>query len=340
MKHSEDRLISKIASVARALRRTNPGLRLGIGDDAALLKPRSGHEIVLTCDWFLEGSHFLRGLYPPDSIGWKCLARALSDIAAMGGRPTCFLLSIALPDDLTGRWLSEFLSGLRKASLAFDCPLAGGDTTRKREVAISITVVGEVRSGRALLRSGARPGDLIFVSGYLGLAEMGLREQRRKRSVGRPTNPALEKHLYPEPRLRLGQWLADAKLATASMDLSDGLSTDLARLCAASGVGARIEAGKLPLLSKKKRQPRRRNRQNPSPIPIAELLDAALNGGEDYELLFTVLPHLTTRIPSSFHGTLLTCIGQVTRDSHVILQTAHGDKPLHPAGWDPFRRKT
>src|ERR1051326_705535 len=161
MKTSEDRLIEQIARLAKGAGQR--GVLLEMGDDAALIEPKSGYQIILTCDWFLEGTHFLRRKHPPDSVGWKCLARALSDVAAMGGQPRCFLLSLAIPDALTGGWLAEFLEGLRRAAPAFPPPLAGGDTTGKGEVGISITVVGEVRAGRALRRNGAEPGDLIFV---------------------------------------------------------------------------------------------------------------------------------------------------------------------------------
>jgi thiamine-monophosphate kinase len=299
-------------------------LAVAFGDDAALWFPARGREIILTCDWFLEDSHFLRNKHAPDAIGWKCLARAVSDIAAMGGKPRCFLLSLALPTSLTGKWLSFFLRGLRRASGRLGCELAGGDTTRHEKVLISITVIGEVRRGCAILRSGARPGDLVFVSGTLGEAELGLRELRRKRGMATARNATLRKHLYPQPRLALGQWLAENRLATAMMDLSDGLSTDLARLCAASGAGARIYAHSLPM------------------TPLAKARDAlelALHGGDDYELLFTVGARNAARLPRSFHGLRLTRIGEIARERKILLQTEEDkDKPLHPGGWDPFRK--
>src|SRR6266849_4577427 len=238
------RILKRMADSTKNL--SGRAVHLGIGDDAALLRPKRGHELILTCDWFLEGTHFRRDKHPPDAVGWKSLARALSDVAAMGGVPRCFLLSLAMPESHTGRWLDAFLGGLRRASRKFACTLAGGDTTRRREILISVTAVGEILSTRAVLRSGARAGDIIYVTGRLGEAEMGLRILRSSRSPVRPSNPFLKKHLYPDPRLAVGQWLAEKRLATSMMDLSDGLSTDLPRLCAASGVGARLESARLP----------------------------------------------------------------------------------------------
>jgi thiamine-monophosphate kinase len=298
-------------------------LLLSLGDDAALWRPTAGQETVLTCDWFLEGTHFLRGKHPADAVGWKCLARAVSDIAAMGGKPQCFLLSLALPPSLTGRWLKEFLRGLRRASRALGCELAGGDTTRRDEVLISVTVVGEVRRGRAILRSGARPGDLLFVSGTLGEADLGLRQLRRMRSVSKPTNAALRRHLYPHPRLELGQWLAEKRVASAMMDVSDGLSTDLARLCEASGVGARVDADSLPVTALTR---------------IGDARVLALHGGDDYELLFAVRRRNVARLPRRVHGLRLTQIGEITRERKILVTTEAGKvTALVSGGWDPFR---
>jgi len=326
----EDRLTQKFAKLTKPGRDAQ-NLPLGIGDDAALWKPKSGRQVILTCDWFLEGTHFLPGKHSPDSVGWKCLARALSDVAAMGGTPGCFLLSLALPASLTGRWLDQFLAGLRRAARHFACPLAGGDTTRRDQVLISIAIGGEIRSGQAVLRSGARPGDVLFVSGILGQAELGLRFLRQSGKPTRANQPCLKKHLYPEPRLALGRWLAEKRLASAMMDLSDGLSTDLPRLCQASAVGARVDAGTIPqfkLLSH--RAPRIGSKMNS--------LDLALHGGEDYELLFTVPQRQAKRIPASFAGLPITRIGEITRNPAVILRETNGrEKPLRNRGWDPFR---
>jgi thiamine-monophosphate kinase len=328
---NEDVIVRKIAhsfppSRSPAVRQFLP---LGIGDDAALFRPNPGHETILTCDWFLEGTHFFRDKHPPDSVGWKCLARAVSDIAAMGGAPRCFLLSLALPETDTGRWLDLFLGGLRRASRKFQCALAGGDTTRRNEILINVAVVGEVRSGRALLRSTARPGDFLYVSGRLGEAELGLQIVRRGQGAASKNNLLIRKHLYPEPRLALGQWLVKKGLATALMDLSDGLSSDLSRLCAASAVGARIEKAKIPRIP----APRATAKHGCDPMHLA------LHGGDDYELLFAVPSSKAKLIPETFRGLRLTAIGRITREQQLMLLEENGRaRQLLPYGWDPFRK--
>ncbi len=328
MNSAEGRLVQKIAAAMKPMG-LQGSLRLGLGDDAALWSPRPGYETVLTCDWFLEGSHFLSGKHPPDSVGWKCLARAVSDIAAMGGQPRCFLLSLALPRTHTRRWLDRFLAGLRRAARHFGCQLAGGDTTQRDEILINIAVIGEVLAGKAILRSGAKPSDLIFVTGRLGEADFGLRSLRRGRTPSGPANLSIKKHLYPEPRLALGQWLAKKRFATAMMDLSDGLSTDLPRLCAASRVGACIDARKIPSVGP----------AEGSVLNEANRLALALNGGDDYELLFTVHPSQARRIPRVLQEIPLTSIGEITRDREIhLLQAGGRKKTLIPGGWDPFRR--
>jgi thiamine-monophosphate kinase len=326
----EDDLIQRIARAFGRSVALGFGMRRGIGDDAALWRASPGTETVLTCDWFLEGTHFLRGKHPADSVGWKGLARAVSDVAAMGGAPKCFLLSLTLPQALTGQWLDEFLRGLRRASQKFACQLAGGDTTRRAQVLISITVLGEVSRGQEVLRAGAHPGDSIFTSGHLGEAELGLRLLRDTRTRPNLRSRALKKHLYPEPRIALGRWLAKNRLATAMMDLSDGLSTDLPRLCAASGVGARINAARIPTA-----------RANAFPIQLkSELLGLALHGGDDYELLFTVSPRALKRIPRSFGGMPITAIGEITESRSLLLVETDGREQRFPNhGWDPFRRR-
>jgi thiamine-monophosphate kinase len=328
----EDSILRKIADSSGSTSGqglTKP-IALGIGDDAALLRPKPGHELILTCDWFLEGTHFLRDKHPPDSVGWKCLARALSDVAAMGGIPRCFLLSLALPATHTGRWLDLFLGGLRRASRKFRCFLAGGDTTRRNDILINVTVVGEVRAGHAIRRSGARPGDILYASGRLGEAELGLQVVRHSKGMASTKIPLTRKHLYPQPRLALGQWLAQQGFSTAMIDLSDGLSTDLTRVCAASAVGALLDRSKIPRAK----------------IPDFAIrrgydrLQLALHGGDDYELLFTVPPRKTKFLPETFQGVNLTAIGRIVRGRKLLLLVENGRAmQIVRSGWDPFRKK-
>jgi thiamine-monophosphate kinase len=317
----ENSIIHKIEKAFPARGRGN--LRLGLGDDAALWKPRRGCETILTCDWFLEGTHFLRNVHPAKSVGWKCLARAVSDIAAMGGEPRCFLVSLALPGGETGRWLDGFLRGLRRASRALDCELTGGDTTQSRHILINVTVVGEIAARGAILRAGARRGDFIYVSGRLGEAELGRRELIVRRGGARSKSVGVKKHLYPEPRLALGRWLAETGMASAMMDLSDGLSTDLPRLCVASGVGAVIEEAALPCVTTRNR---------------AAALAMALHGGDDYELLFCVSEKKAQGLPKSYRGLRLTRIGKIVAERKIKLAKENGkEQALAAGGWDSFR---
>lgn len=292
----------------------------------AIWRAHAGNETLLTCDWFLENTHFLADRHPANSIGWKCLARAVSDIAAMGGSPRCFLLSLALPSDRTEVWLEKFLNGLASASRALRCPIAGGDTTRHDKILINITVVGECRRGLALLRSGARPGDAVFVTGRLGEAEYGLELLRSQKTLTlRDTR--LKKQLYPEPRLAIGSWFAQRRLATAMMDISDGLSSDLLKLCVASGCGARIQSESLPCVRIADRDKQQWNSTH-----------LALHGGDDYELVFTVARKNLARIPKAIGRVALTQIGAITSETGIKLAGADGrqESLLQDRGWDPF----
>jgi thiamine-monophosphate kinase len=320
----EDALVGKITRGFPMLR--GAGLRLGAGDDAALWQPRNGQETILTSDWFLEGSHFLRDTHPPDSVGWKCLARAASDIAAMGGTPRCFLLSLALPSVCAGKWLDGFLGGLRTAAKLLGCSMAGGDTTRNEKILMNVTVVGEVEADRAVLRSGARAGDLLFVSGRLGEAELGLQQLRKSKGLVMPRNAALRKHLYPRPRIALGRWLAESRLASAMMDISDGLSTDLARMCSSSGVGAVVEERAIPVA------------RGVSGSAASQL---GLHGGDDYELLFAVRPGRVAELKRSFGGVGISWVGAIAKGRKVLVVRKDGKtEELVPGGWDPFRGGT
>ncbi len=337
----EAQLIERIArAVPSSLGTGRSGaIRVGIGDDAAILTLGRNTEWVLSCDAFLEGVHFLAKSYPADSVGYKSLVRAASDLAAMGAMPRLFLLTLALPARLTGKWLDEFLRGMGRAARLLGMRLAGGDTTKSATVSISITVLGEVARGLAVTRSGARPGDALFVSGRLGRAQLGLELAassglRTLATVSRSQSRLLQPHLYPKIRVELGAWLARHKIASAMMDISDGLSTDLARLCRASGVGARLWAERIPCvkLPAERTGPLRKLRLDP--------MQMALHGGEDYELLFTVPPNKVKRLRSAPDFAEITAIGEIERGKGLTVVSADGGTtPLAPGGWDPFRQK-
>jgi thiamine-monophosphate kinase len=335
--YSEQYLIERIAARIPSENGSPPaisaknGLILGIGDDAAILAGMGEADWIVTCDAFLEGVHFLSNATPADSVGYKSLARATSDIAAMGGTPRFFFLTLAIPGARTGKWFDEFVRGMARAARGLGLRLAGGDTTQFSSVAMSITVLGEIRSGRAVTRAGARAGDLVYVSGPLGRAELGLRLLRSGLARPAADRALLRTHLYPRIRLELGSWLSRNRIATALMDVSDGLSTDLARLCAASGVGASIDAARIPAARIPDSPAIRRLKLDP--------LQMALHGGDDYELLFTVPPRNRAKLARAPGFSQMSQIGEITRDKRVLLFHSSGSaQPLRPEGWDAFAK--
>jgi thiamine-monophosphate kinase len=307
-------------------------VQVGIGDDAAVVRASAGRDLIVTADFSIEGVHFSRRIHPASSVGHRALARSLSDIGAMGGQPRFALVSLALSKRLPRRWVEQFYAGLASLAAAYGVTVIGGDTSLVAgEAAADVTMLGDISRGKALLRSGARPGDLVFVSGRLGQAELGLRLLRarslRKDWMVTPKTRAvaIRAHLYPEPRCALGKFLSGNRLASSAMDLSDGLSLDLSRLCQASGVGARLVEGQIPC---------------PEIAPIKEARRLALSGGEDYELLFTVPPARAARLPRVFQRMVLHQIGEITRPKQLVLIRLDGKEiPLQPAGYDHFRRK-
>jgi thiamine-monophosphate kinase len=326
----ERQLVEKIARALEPRRSASSRLKMGIGDDAALVSLTARTECVLSCDIFLEDVHFRLKTHPPHSVGYKALARATSDLAAMGATPRYFLLTLALPSARTGPWLDAFLKGMARAARELGITVIGGDTTASRTVFIGITVLGEIARSRALTRSGARPGDIIYASGNLGRAQLGLDLVLRGHARNRHLRALVQPHLYPKIRVELGSWLAQHRIATSAMDLSDGLSTDLARLCTASQVGAKIYASRVPTVEVPAVAARKLTRRDP--------LQLALHGGEDYELLFTVSPRQAKKLRHAPNAVALTAIGEITRNRKLALVAPDGhEKPLKPKGWDPFR---
>jgi thiamine-monophosphate kinase len=290
-----------------------------MGDDCAVLRIPAAHEVLITTDFSLEEVHFRRDWHSPESVGYRCLARGLSDIAAMGADPVAAFLSLALPPKLPQRWVVRFFDGLLKLAAEFDVTLAGGDTSQSPSgILADIVVVGSVPIGKAILRSGARTGDGIYVTGRLGesaAALAALRSGRKIQAAGYP------RHFTPEPRVKIGQYLRKHGLASSMIDLSDGLSTDLYHLCRDSGVGAEIDSAAIPraLVGKPARE-----------VP----LDLALHGGEDYELLFTS----SKRIPAKIAGLSIREIGRIVRGKKLTLISATGTREaLLPEGWENFR---
>jgi thiamine-monophosphate kinase len=306
---------SLIERIRRAAATRGQRASQGIGDDCAVLPLPRGHEALVTTDFSLEDVHFRREWHPPDSVGHRCLARGLSDIAAMGGIPRAAFLSLALPVELPQSWVDKFIAGLLKLAAQFSVPLAGGDTAQSPAgVLADIVVLGSVPAGQAVLRSGARPGDFLYVTGTLGSAVAALNQLRDGKELRPRSHP---KHFYPQPRVAVGQFLREKRLASAMIDISDGLSTDLGHICEESGAGAVVYAEALPAAGGK------------------DGLTLALHGGDEYELLFTARPE--RRIPKQVVGVPITLIGEILSGKQMMLATADGKtQPLKPAGWEHF----
>lgn len=322
--------IRRMAASAPSVRSSGRGRSVltGIGDDCAVLRLPADQgqrkDVLVTTDFSLESIHFRRDWHPAESVGHRCLARGLSDIAAMGGEPVAAFLSLALPRDVKPAWVDVFLRGLLKLAKDFKVTLAGGDTAESPAgILADIVVVGSVPEGKAVLRSGARPGDRIYVSGALGGSAAALAEMER--SPKRKLKPQeYERHFFPQPRVALGRMLRENGIASSMIDTSDGLSTDLAHICEESGVGAEIQAAAVPRARVGK--------------PGREVdLEFALHGGEDYELLFTA-PR-AKRLPARIAGVAITQIGHVTSSQKSILLNPNGvGRELKTHGWEHFRR--
>ncbi|HXR40030.1 MAG TPA: thiamine-phosphate kinase [Terracidiphilus sp.] len=322
-----------------AVRSASGPLRLGIGDDCALLRPRPGHELAITTDLTIAGIHFRLDWHTPESAGHRALARGLSDLAAMGASPVAAFLSLGLPREFanpkggwSSSWVARFLDGLLALAETHKTPLAGGDVSETPVPLADIVLIGSVPAGRALLRSTARPGHLLYVTGSIGGGAAALphlerlARQSNARAGGmnppripRDLEPLLARHLSPQPRIAQGLWLQRRALASAAIDLSDGLSTDLTHLCEESRVAAEVDPSLLP-------------------IHPGASMDYALHGGDDYELLFTAPP--AASIPKKIAGVPITRIGRILparpRRPAITLLTPKGPQPLNPEGWEHF----
>lgn len=300
----EDGLISGIAN---SYSRSNTRLIKAIGDDTSVTVQNSGLVLLATTDILIEGVHFIRELTTPYLLGRKSLSVSLSDIAAMGGNPLFHLVSIALPADTPTVFINGLYKGINAVGLACGSSLAGGNTARQPDrIMISITAFGEALKDRVVYRGGAKKGDIIYVSGCLGDSALGLTllQKHGASALRGKYKKAIRKHLDPLPRLALGKALASGKLASAMMDLSDGLGIDLERLCKASGVSARIELEKIPVSNEL---------EHYAEDTVTSAQTFALSGGEDYELLFTSSSRNAKKIEALARdvGTLITPIGLI-----------------------------
>ena len=342
-----------------------PAVALGIGDDCAILRPSAGSEVLVTTDFTLETVHFRREWHAPESVGHRCLARGLSDLAAMGAKPLAAFLSLALPAELVrssaGRpsWRERFFDGFLSLADKNKVPLAGGDTAqsplitaassprhKSRQAStglalMDIVLVGTAPRGRALRRSSAKAGDRIFVTGYLGgaaaeLAELSANPRRFRNATTAIEDagmPNLLPHLFPEPRLAVGAWLLKNRRASAAIDISDGLSTDLDHLCEESGLAATVDASAIPIHPMAQRV---------AGMDRDNALHLALHGGEDYELLFTASPNM--HVPRRIAGVAITCIGEMRVGKRLTPRVALREKldgresawPLLARGWEHF----
>jgi thiamine-monophosphate kinase len=353
-------------------RKHSSRLVTGIGDDASVISQLAGRAVVVTTDLLAEGIDFYRDATPPRLLGHKALAVSLSDIAAMGARPLWSLISIGLPDDVwNDTFKDEFFEGYLTLADEYGVALCGGDVSRTvDQIVIDSILLGEVSSGAAVLRSTARPGDQIYVTGALGgsaaglkLIEMGARVRSptvregsesepladrgphassshgvvdasrlgAERSEADATQTLLLRHLRPHPRVGWGIVLGEERLASAMIDISDGLSSDLAHLCRESNVGALIQSAEIPIDKDVTKLCGRR---------ALDPLDLALHGGEDFELLFTVNPENAARLPKRVDGVPISCIGEITNEpGQIRIAKKNRVWDLEPEGFEHFRRK-
>ncbi len=305
----------------------------GIGDDAAVIRIRgSGPCLVVTTDMLLEDIDFRRDWLTPGQLGHKSLAANLSDLAAMGAKPRFFTAALALPSDITPAWIQAFYRGMSSLAARHDARLIGGDLSRSPSgIQVTIAAIGEAPARQITYRAGGRPGDLLYVTGVLGKAAAGLAllRQGHLRVMNKAERAALDAQRIPEPRCQAGLWLAEHNFAECMMDLSDGLSMDLPRLCEASGVGAEICGSRIPTFDAARAW-------NCRPEKIA------LHGGEDFELLFAVSPQKKALLEATYPAGLpqISLIGRLRREPGVFWTKRPGERmrPMIARGFDHFRQ--
>ncbi len=326
-----------IDKIKAALKAKNPSVILGIGDDAAILKPSAGHEMVFTTDMLVEGRHFDFKYISAWELGAKTLAVNISDCAAMGAKPTAAVVSLGVPPNFELAFLESFYEGMKGWGGQFGVQIVGGDTVGADQFVVNVALLGEVENGKALKRSGAKVGDALFVTGTLGDSAAGLEAILHPSSKGKEAESLLiKRHLTPIPRFVAGRYLSTHQAASSAIDLSDGLSSEIHHLCEASGVGIEIHEEALPLSD---------SLLHFCPERKLDPIEFALNGGEDYELLFTVpltkISDVVQKMPSQT-GDSVKAIGRVVpKAKGVTFITRTGQvKPLKSGGFDHFPAKS
>jgi len=316
-----------IRKMSAGLVSTGRPIIAGIGDDSAVLPSSADRLQLVTTDMLVENVHFRLDFAEPFQIGWRSIAVNISDIAAMGGEPTYAFISIALPRDTTVEFVDELYSGMQKIATEYSVDIVGGDTVSAPQIVINVALLGEVESKNLVLRSGAKAGDALVVTGDLGGSEAGLTILMD----GLPLK-GIEKHLMPVPRVQEGRLLARSGYVTSMIDISDGLASEVHHICEASGTGAELHMDSIPL-SDNVRQVAEHAGKQP--------YDFALYGGEDYELLFTCQQDKVLEMLESCR-TKLTIVGQIVETpNHVTIEDSSGNiVPLKPRGYDHFAPST
>lgn len=306
-------------AIAKLVARDSSRVQIGIGDDAAVWQPSRSNRSVITTDALIENVHFSLSYMSLADVGWRAMTANLSDVAAMGARPVLATVALGVPNDATRENILNCYDGLEACARQGNTEIVGGDLSKAPVWMLSITVIGEVRASNLKTRGGARPGDVLAVTGALGASRAGLALLRGEIALDETrAKQAADAHRRPTARLREGVWLGASRNVHAMMDLSDGLASDVPRLARASGVRARIEH---------------------APVAPSASEDFALSGGEDFELLVSVAPrayrHLAQRFRAQF-GRELIAVGMVEAGQGVVVVKQGSEEPLITTGWEHF----
>jgi len=323
-----------ISSIRSDLKDFQKEVIVGIGDDTAAIKVSGKKLLLFTSDSLVEDVHFKWDYTSPFQVGWKALVVNISDVAAVGGNPTHCLVSLALPSDTERNLVREVYRGLKKAASKYRVGIVGGDTVRAPSFIITVSLLGEVKRENIVLRSGAKPGDLIYVTGQLGSSGAGLACLKAPNGKVKPKirQFLIKKHLIPSPRLVEGQKIASSQIATSMIDLSDGLASDLHRLAEESKVGAVLWEDEFPIALATEQLAK---------VMGKSLLEWILYGGEDYELLFTVPPNKKEKLKQTL-GFPHTLIGEIVdRDQGMYLKKRGGNRTkIEDGGYNHFSAST